>query len=59
MWILSGYQNKDNEIEKPKCSWTFLVLELLVCFLSRGISMIILSGITYLIKGKEKFKLSL
>ncbi|CAD8211124.1 unnamed protein product [Paramecium pentaurelia] len=59
MWILSGYQNSDDAIEKPKCSWTFLVLELLICFFSRGISMVILSGIAYLIKGKEKFKLSI
>jgi len=55
IWTLGSFDKK----EGFKTCWKFVISELIICLVARGVAMAILSGLTILIKGKRKWRLTI
>ncbi|CAD8043929.1 unnamed protein product [Paramecium primaurelia] len=54
LWAIKG----ENGLDNMKTSWVFILLEIAICFVSRGLSLFILTMISQIFTGRKNFKLT-
>lgn len=54
LWAIKG----ENGVDTMKTSWVFILLEIAICFVSRGLSLFILTMISQIFTGRRNFKLT-
>ncbi|CAD8135676.1 unnamed protein product [Paramecium octaurelia] len=56
LWAIKG--DEKNRIDTMKTSWVFILLEIAICFVSRGLSLFLLTMISQIFTGRQNFKLT-
>lgn len=56
LWAIKGNEKKG--IDTMKTSWVFVLLEIAICFVSRGLSLFLLTIVSQIFTGRRNFKLT-
>lgn len=56
LWAIKGDAEKG--IDTMKTSWVFILFEIAICFVSRGLSLFLLTMISQIFTGRKNFKLT-